>query len=484
MKTDVAADQETKQENKRKRLKRGETVELTIEKFADRGKSLARLEGRVVFVAGAVPGDRVRAVVTKSKKSYAEARLTDVLHASDLRTKPRCFYFPTCGGCKWQHVQYEAQLEAKRQGVEEALVHEGGFEGVEVAPTLGSPDVFFYRNKMEFSFSTRRWLTPEEIASGDDFDKGFALGLHVPGAFDKLLDLHECYLQSELSVRLVNGVRAFVKEQGWTPWDLRSHTGFLRHLVIRQGERTGETMVNLVTNGFDVSRMEEMKTFLQADFPDVTTLVNTINTGPAQTSFGEAIHTIYGAGVIHDEIGKYRFEIAPNAFFQTNTKQAEKLYEVARDFAELRPDDLAYDLYCGAGTISLFISQDVRQVVGVELIEEATQNARANAAANDVGNAAFVTGDLRDLFTPAFVEEHGRPDVLIADPPRAGMHPKVIEQIARLRPERFVYVSCNPRTQARDLAALKEVYAIEAVQPVDLFPHTHHIENVIKLRAR
>ena len=482
MKADVAESQSPSP--KTKRLKRGEEVELLIEKFADRGKSLARLDGRVVFVAGAVPGDRVRAVVTKSKKTYAEARLTDVLHESGLRTEPRCFYFPTCGGCKWQHVRYEAQLEAKRQSVEEALVHEGGFSGVEVAPALGSPDVYFYRNKMEFSFSTRRWLTPKEIASGDDFDKNFALGLHAPGAFDKLLDLHECHLQSELSVRLVNGVRDFVRGRGWTPWDLRQHTGFLRHLVIRHGERTGETMVNLVTNGFDVARMGEMAAFLQADFPEVTTFVNTINTGVAQTAFGEAIHTIYGAGVIHDEIGRYRFEIAPNAFFQTNTRQAERLYEVAREFAELKADDLAYDLYCGAGTISLFVSADVRQVIGVELIEEAVRNAQANAEANGVRNCTFVSGDLRDLFTPAFVEQHGRPDVLIADPPRAGMHPRVVEQIRRLRPERFVYVSCNPRTQARDLAALTGAYAIEAVQPVDLFPHTHHVENVVRMRAR
>lgn len=480
MKPDVVAHPEPKT----KRPKRGEELELAIEKFADRGKSLARLGGRVVFVAGAVPGDRVRAVITKSKKSYAEARLVEVIQPSALRTEPRCFYFPTCGGCKWQHVRYEAQIEAKRQGVEEALIHEGGFEGIEVAPAIGSPGVYFYRNKMEFSFSSRRWLTPKEITSGEDFDKDFALGLHAPGAFDKLLDLRECHLQSELSVRLVNGVRGFAKERAWRPWDLRNHTGFLRHLVIRHGERTGETMVNLVTNGHDAVRMDALAAFLQAGFPEVTTFVNTINTGKAQTAFGEAIHTVYGPGVIHDEIGRYRFEIAPNAFFQTNTRQAERLYEVARDFAELKPDDLAYDLYCGAGTISLFISADVRQVIGVELIGEAVQNARANARANGVANATFVSGDLRDLFTPAFVEQHGRPDVLIADPPRAGMHPKVIEQIARLRPERFVYVSCNPRTQARDLAGLKEAYAIEAVQPVDLFPHTHHVENVVKLRAR
>lgn len=465
-------------------MKKGTEVTLDIEKFADRGKSLARRDGYVVFVAGAVPGDRVRARVFKRKKNYAEARLLEVLTPSPLRTEPRCEYFGVCGGCKWQHVDYAAQCEAKRQSVAEALAHHGGFPDVDVHPTLGAPETYFYRNKMEFSFSAERWLTPGEIASGQRFDTGFALGLHVPGSFNKVLDLRACYLQSGLSVRIVNGVRAFVRGQGWKPWHVRRHEGFLRHLVIRQGAHTGEVMVNLVTNGFVEERMAAMADYLRDAFPEVTTFVNTINTGVAQTAFGEAIHTVFGPGVIHDRIGPHRFEIAPNAFFQTNTRQAERLYETARDFADLRPDDLLYDLYCGAGTISLFVADRVRHVVGVELIEEAVENARANAAANGVENVTFASGDLMRMFTPAFVRTHGRPDVLIADPPRAGMHKKVVEQIARLRPERFVYVSCNPLTQARDLALLRDVYALETVQPVDLFPHTHHVENVVKLRAK
>lgn len=463
-------------------MKRGEEVTLDIEKFADQGKSLSRTNGYVVFVPGAVPGDRVKARVVKSKKKYAEAVVLDVVSPSALRTSPRCPYFETCGGCKWQHVAYEAQLEAKRQSVEDALRHTGGFDGVVARPTIGSERQYFYRNKMEFSFSASRWLTRDEIASGQDFDTSFALGLHVPGSYEKVLDLDVCYLQSELSVRLVNAVRDFAKARAWTPWNVRTHNGYLRHLVIRHGEHTGEVMVNLVTNGYDPERMAELAAFLRAGFPDVTTFVNTINTGVAQTAFGEEIRTIYGPGVIHDTIGRFRFEIAPNAFFQTNTRQAERLYEVARDFAALRPDDLVYDLYCGAGTISLYLAEQARHVVGVELVEEAVANARANAASNGVSNATFVSGDLMRLFTPAFVEAHGRPDVLVVDPPRAGMHPKVVEQIAWLRPERFVYVSCNPQTQARDLALLRDVYRIEAVQPVDLFPHTHHIESVVQLR--
>ena len=475
---------EKQQATQTNRLERGAEVELTVEKFADQGKSLARFDGYVVFVPGGVPGDRVRVRVVKSKKKYAEARLIAMLDPSPLRTEPRCFYYGTCGGCKWQHVGYEAQLEAKQRSVREAFIHHGDFTDIEVHPTLGAEATYFYRNKMEFSFSTHRWLAPQEIATGEDFDTDFALGLHVPGNFYKVLDLNECHLQSELSVRLVNGIRAFAKMQGWKPWNIRSHEGFLRHLVIRQGTHTGEAMVNLVTNGFEEAPMAELAVYLQMEFPEVTTFVNTINTGPAQTAYGEAVHTIFGPGVIHDRIGPYRFEIASNAFFQTNTRQAERLYEVARDFAGLRPDDRVYDLYCGAGTIALFIAGHVRHVVGVELVEEAVENARANARANAVDNCTFVSGDLLKVFTPDFIAEHGKPDVLIADPPRAGMHPKVVKQIARLRPERFVYVSCNPLSQARDLSMLREVYDVEAVQPVDLFPHTHHIESVAKLRAK
>ncbi len=468
---------------KPQRPKKGAVLDLEIEKFADRGKSLARPDGYVVFVAGAVPGDTVRARLVKRRRGFGEARVLEVLKPSPLRTEPRCEYFWSCGGCKWQHVEYAAQLEAKRQSVAEALAYTGGFEGLEVRPTIGADEIYFYRNKMEFSFSAHRWLTDWEIASGSELDRDFALGLHVPGRFDKVLDLKACYLQSAWSVALVNATRDFAKEHGWTPWDVHKKAGFLRHLVLRTPEHTAERMVNLVTNGYDEERIAAYAAFLRAEFPEVTTLVNTINTGVAQTSYGEAMHTVFGSGVVHDRIGAHTFEIAPNAFFQTNTRQAEKLYAVAAEFADLRPDDLVYDLYSGAGTIALFVADRVREVVGAELVEEAVENARANAEANGVGNCTFVTGDMLTLFTPAFVEEHGRPDVLVVDPPRAGLHPKVVDQIGALKPERFVYVSCNPQSQARDLSYLKEHYRIEAVQPVDLFPHTHHVENVISLRA-
>jgi 23S rRNA (uracil1939-C5)-methyltransferase len=462
---------------------RGDLIELDIEKFADKGKSLARVNGYVVFVEGAVPGDRVQAYVHRTKSNYAEAKLDTLLEPSDLRTEPRCRYADECGGCKWQHVAYDAQVEAKRQSVQEAYRHHTDFEDTEVRPTIGAEEIFYYRNKMDFDFSADRWLTRGEIDTGEDFDTDFALGLHVPGNFYKVLDLQECHLHSELSARLVNGIRTFVKEQGWAPWDIRTHEGFLRHLVLRTGEQTGDCMVNLVTYGYDRERMEAVAAFLQEEFPEVSTFIHTSHTGKSQNPEGEE-RVIFGPGTIVDHIGDYAFELSPSAFFQTNTKQAERLYEVARKVADLQPTDRLYDLYCGAGTIALFLSEDVDEVVGVEVVEPAVENARTNAADNGVDNCTFVAGDLKTVFTPDFVETHGRPDVLLVDPPRAGMHKDVVAQIADLKPERFVYVSCNPQTQARDLDRLHEHYRLDVVQPVDMFPHTPHIETVARLTRR
>jgi len=464
-------------------MKKGTTFEARIEKFADRGKSLARIDGYVVFFPGGVPGDLVRATLIRSRKKHGEARVEALLEPSELRTEPRCRYFGTCGGCKWQHVRYDAQLGAKTQAVREAFEHHGGFENPVVHEAIGSPDEWFYRNKMEFSFSAERWLTREEIATGERFDLDFALGLHAPGHFSKVIDLTECHLQSELSASLVNGFRRLALEHGWKAWNIRRHEGYLRHLVIRQAHYTDEVMVNLVTSYLDDERNALVADFLKREFPAVTTFVNGVHSGVSQTAFGESLHTVFGSGLIRDRIGSHTFEIGPNAFFQTNTVQAEKLYGIAKDFARLTPDDLVYDLYCGAGSITLFVADAARHVVGVELIEDAVANARANAKANGVENVVFEAGDMLKLFTPDFVRKHGRPDVLIVDPPRAGMHPKVVRQIAELRPERFVYVSCNPLTQARDLAALSEAYRLEEIQPVDLFPHTFHVENVARLTA-
>ncbi len=465
-------------------MHKGDEIELVIEKFADRGKSLSRLDGYVLFVPGAVPGDKVLARVVRKKKKFAEARLVKVLEASPLRTDPICQYFGSCGGCKWQHVSYEAQLDAKRQSVHEALAHQGGYEGVEVNPIIGADDIFHYRNKMEFTFSASRWLTSEEIASSEQFDTSFALGMHAPGRFNRVIDLKTCYLPAQISVDLVNGFRTLAQSKGWGCWDIRKHIGYLRHLVIRTGTRTGEIMVIIVTNGFDEERFEEMTNYVKSSFPSVTTFLNTIHSGVAQVAIGETHHVGFGDGLIRDQIGGFDFVIGPGAFFQTNTVQAEKLYEVTREFAALQSSDLVYDMYCGAGTISIFMAPHVKHVVGVELVPEAIENAHVNAKANNISNCTFLDRDMTKIFKPEFVQKHGKPDVLIVDPPRAGMHPKVVQQIAALRPERFVYVSCNPQTQARDLNLMGDIYEIEEVQPVDLFPHTYHIENVIKLRAR
>ena len=490
------------------RPRRGAEMTVDVVSFGDRGKSVARLDlpggiangdagersGYVVFVPGGVPGDRVRVQIGKSKKGYAEARVLEIVEPSPLRVVPRCPYADVCGGCTWQHLAYPAQLEMKREAVERLLTHTDGLDlgDVSVRPAIGadrdegSGGVYYYRNKMEFSFAAQRWLTDAEIATGEAFDRHFALGLHVPGRFDKVLDLHTCFLQSEWSARLVNGIRAFAKQRGWEPWHPYRHEGFLRHLVVRTSGTTDDRMVNLVTSARDEPRMALFADWLRAEFPETTTLVNTVNGGLANTSYGD-VTVDFGPGTVRDRIGRHDFEIASSAFFQTNTRQAEALYAVAAEMASLKPTDVVYDLYCGAGTISLFVADRVARVVGVELVEAAVENARAAAVANGVANATFVSGDMLKLFTPAFVAEHGRPDVLIVDPPRAGMHPKVVDQIAILRPERIVYVSCNPRTQADDLARLQEAtddgYRIEAVQPVDLFPHTTHTECVIGLRA-
>jgi 23S rRNA (uracil1939-C5)-methyltransferase len=365
-----------------------------------------------------------------------------------------------------------------------AILSEIAEAGRRSSPALGAPQRYHYRNKMEFSFSAGRWLTPEEIASGKEFNTSFALGLHVPGNFAKVLDLHECHLQSEWSASFVNAVRTFCLDREWTAWHPRKHTGYLRHLVIREAANTDEVMVNLVTSHHDAERMEAMATWLRETAPQVTTFINTINSGVAQTAFGEETIIVFGPGVIHDRIGDHTFEIASNAFFQTNTQQAETLYRVAAEYAEFTPQDLVYDLYCGAGTISLYVAPKVKHVVGVELVDEAVQNARRNAAANGISNVTFETGDMMTLFDAEFIGRHGKPDVLIVDPPRAGLHPKVVRQIGELAPERFIYVSCNPQSQAKDLSYLTDTFEVVQVQPVDLFPHTHHIESVAQLRLR
>ncbi|TVR62242.1 MAG: 23S rRNA (uracil(1939)-C(5))-methyltransferase RlmD [Spirochaetaceae bacterium] len=463
--------------------KRGDSIEIDVDKFADKGLCVGRLDGIVVLTSGAAPGDRVRALVTRKKKQYLEARTVEILIEGPDRVEPRCRYFGVCGGCTRQHVAYDAQLFAKQMAVLDALEHRGGLTGIAIEPIIGCEPPFFYRNKMEFSFSAWKWLTPEEIASDDSFERGFSLGLHVPGNYEKALDIEECFLQSELSVAIVNETRAYGRANRLSCWSTRAHDGLLRHLVIRHGVNTGETLVNIVANGSadDVAGLAE---HLKATFDAITTCVSTDHRGLAQISDSGERTVHWGRGAIRERIGDLEFEISPTAFFQPNTRQAEKLYGVVADFAELTGSETVYDLYCGAGAISLYLARAARNVVGIEIVEDAVRDARRNADLNSITNCRFFHGDVSEVVTESFVTENGQPGVVVLDPPRAGLHPKTVAEVIRIAPKRIVYVSCNPQTQARDLALLAETYSIIKAQPVDLFPQTHHLENVALLTRR
>ena len=465
-------------------LRRGDEVTLTIEKVADRGKCLAYHNGQVVFVPRTLPQESVRAAIVKKRKKFAEAKPIDILESSSDRVVPRCTYFDHCGGCSLQHVRYSRQLVDKYSLVEEAMHHVADLSDLKILEPIPAPHPYHYRNKMEFSFSRYRWLTQQEISSGKKFDTSMALGLHPSGIFSKVLDLHECHLHSERSHSVVNGIRTFVQASAWDIWDWRKNEGFLRHLVLRESRHSPDFMVNIVTSYHDTNRNDDLKTYLQQKYPFVTTVVNTINSTPAQTSFGDHTETIYGTGYLTDQIGDIVFQIAPDAFFQTNTLQAEKLVETVEHLSNITSDDHVYDLYCGTGTIALSLAKHARHVTGIELIEVAIDNANHNASLNGIENCTFIGGDMLKLLRPDFFAEHGNPDIVIVDPPRAGMHPKVAQQVANLPARKIVYVSCNVQSQAKDLLILSKTYRPVVAQPIDLFPQTHHIENIVLLEKR
>jgi 23S rRNA (uracil1939-C5)-methyltransferase len=468
-------------------MKRGDLLTLALEQFAFEGKSIGRVDGLVVFVTGAVPGDEVKVELTKVKKSFCEARAVEVLVPSPLRAEPRCRYFGTCGGCRWQNVRYEAQLAFKRRHVIDALERIGGVQGVSVKETLGSTNNYFYRNKMEFSFG-ERWRTTEELQRQNgpgeqEPGDAFALGLHIPERYDRVLDIEECWLQSGLSTQIVNAVREFARRRGLLVYSPRTQTGYLRNLVIRQSTHTGELMVNLVTREDLPESMNALAGQLLRLFPSITTICNNITDRQSQVAVGDREVVYHGPGFITERIGSRTYRISANSFFQTNTLQAERLYEAARYMAQLVPADLVYDLYSGTGTIALHIADDVQAVVGIEQAASAVEDARRNAALNNVRNCSFVLGDIKEVLAERRGElnTHGTPDVMIIDPPRVGMHPDVVRAVLEMNPHRIVYISCNPATQARDIALLVPRYRIEDVQPVDMFPHTFHIENIVAL---
>lgn len=467
--------------------RRGEELTVSIEKAAFEGKSVARVEGFVLFVDGAVPGDVVRVLVVKSKKQYGEARVLEIKTPSPLRTTPRCPHVGTCGGCKWQHVSYSAQLQFKQQQVYETFERIGGFASPEILPIIGADDIFFYRNKMEFSFANQQWLEEPPIATQSEIrnpQSAIYLGLHVPQRYDKVLDIRECHLQSDVSNALLTYTREFARRSGFAVYSTETDSGFFRFLVIRQSKRTGELMVNLVTFESRPDVMQQYTAGLREIAPSVTTVVNTINNRKAQIAFGDREQVYHGNGVIHERLGDHTFTISAGSFFQTNTAQAEKLYTIARDFAEIQKTDTVFDLYSGTGSIALFVSDKAGKVIGIESVESAVRDAERNAKLNGVTNCSFILGDLKDRLTKetAWMRSHAKPDVLIIDPPRSGMHPRAVEEIVKMGVPRIVYVSCNPATQARDLKVLcAERYRMVKIQPVDMFPHTYHIENVVLL---
>ena len=461
-----------------------EQIEITG--VAAEGKALARVNDMVVFVPYVVPGDVVDLQVRRKKHSYAEAEAVKFHTYSSERATPFCKHYGVCGGCKWQCLAYEHQLKYKQQQVVDALTRIGKVELPDVMPILGSENTRAYRNKLEFTFSNKRWLTWEEVAQGVSYDNMDALGFHIPGAFDKVLDIEECALMCDLNNRLRNAIRDFAHSEGVPFFDLRSQTGILRNIMLRTST-TGEVMLLLqakVTNDEEMAQLKKVLTFVGNTFPEVTSLLYVIN-NKCNDTFGDLeVHTFKGTDVIYEEMEGLRFKVGPKSFYQTNSAQAYNLYKVARDFAALTGEEVVYDLYTGTGTIANFVAGKAKKVVGIEYVEDAIIDARVNAELNGYDNLTFFAGDMKDILTREFIDTHGRPDVIITDPPRAGMHNDVIDTILFAAPRRIVYVSCNPATQARDLSLLDRDYKVTAVQPVDMFPHTHHVENVVLLERR
>ncbi|MCX6138123.1 MAG: 23S rRNA (uracil(1939)-C(5))-methyltransferase RlmD [Ignavibacteriales bacterium] len=466
-------------------VQRGDLLDVLVETTGLEGKSIARYEGMVFFVEGAVPGDRLKVQVLRTKKKHAEAKIVEILAPSSRRTVPKCSHFGVCGGCSWQHAEYSLQCEQKENHVREALEHIGGIHGVPILPILTVENPFFYRNKLEFSFGDKRWLTYEEAERGVDATVPLALGFHAPQRYDKIISIDQCHLQSEVSNRILSFIRAYALANNLPPYSLDAETGYLRNLVVREGKNTGDSMVNIVTFDDRPDVMRNLTAALLAEIPDTTTVINNVNTRKSNIAVGDFEKIYHGDGTIRDMIGNRTFHISANSFFQTNTRQAERLYQVTKEFAAITPDDLVYDLYCGTGTISIFIADSVRKVIGIDIVESSIANAKANAALNNCLNCEFIAGDLKDLLTKdrGWMNSNYPPDALIIDPPRSGMHPKAIEELGRMKIARIVYVSCNPATLARDAKMLLPFgYQIEKVQPVDMFPHTNHVESVAQLR--
>jgi 23S rRNA (uracil1939-C5)-methyltransferase len=471
-------------------LNKGDTIRIRVDRYAFEGKGIGKVDPEnpqenseqdsfVVFVNGAYPGDTVLAKIKKLKKTYAEAFVEEVLTPSSKRVEPRCKYFGTCGGCKQQDLDYSQQTAFKQEQVENIFKHDGGFSEFQIENIIASENVFYYRNKMEFSFSELEWL--KTIDENTEIKKGFFVGLHVPNNYEKILDLDECFLQSEMSADILNFSREFFKQRNISIYNTKTHTGYLRNLVVRQSQKINDTMINLVTFDKNELLMKEYVTAITEKFPEVSTIVNNVSKKKASIAVGDYETVYHGSGYIYDRIGEYKFRISANSFFQTNTIQAEKLYNVVLEYADLKGDEIIYDLYSGAGTIAIFVSGKAKEVYGFETVESSIFDAKANLELNKIENVSFVQADLYKTFLP-FTNVIPKPDVVILDPPRGGMHSITVKDVLMLKPEKIIYVSCNPSTQMRDIKLMVEGgYKLIKIRPVDMFPHTFHIENVALL---
>lgn len=470
--------------NKKKQLPVLENVTITA--CAAEGKALARVDDKVVFVPYVVPGDVVDLQVKKKKSSYMEAVAVRFHEYSPLRTEPVCRHYGVCGGCKWQCLKYEEQLKAKQQQIHDNLVRIGKVDLPEMMPILGSKHVYGYRNKLEFGFSNKRWLTEEEVKADVKYDVMDAVGFHISGAFDKILDIEECHLMDNINNEIRNDIRHYALENGLSFYDLRQNKGLLRSLMIRTSN-TGELMFLVqfrIDSDDEQKQADALMQHLAETFPQITSLLYVDNHKANDTFGDQEIYVVKGKDFIYETMEDLKFKVGPKSFYQTNTEQAYELYKVARNFAGLTGKELVYDLYTGTGTIANFVAHQARKVIGIEYVPEAIEDAKVNSEINGLANTLFYAGDMKDILNKEFIDEHGRPDVIITDPPRAGMHQDVIDTILFAAPERIVYVSCNPATQARDLQLLDVDYKVVAVQPVDMFPHTQHVENVVLLERK
>ncbi|MBK9390601.1 MAG: 23S rRNA (uracil(1939)-C(5))-methyltransferase RlmD [Bacteroidetes bacterium] len=447
------------------------------------GNAIARIENLVVFVPMLIPGDVVDIKVVKKRKKYLEGKVVKFHEYSSDRIAPRCSHFGICGGCRWQHLPYTLQLKFKAKQVRDSLIRIGKVDMPEMNEIIGSDNEYYYRNKLEFTFSDRRWLTDEEVKTGLPLEKEPALGFHIPGYFDKVLDIKECHLQPDPSNYIRNSLRKYAIENGLSFFDLKEQKGFLRNIIIRNS-LDGSVMVIVIFFHEDESARKALLDFLLKEFPQITSLQYIINTKKNDSLGDQEVIFYNGTDHLTEDMDGLKFRIGPKSFYQTNTRQGITLYRVAKDFAGLTGGELVYDLYTGTGTIANYLAGSAAKVIGIEYVEEAVRDARINSELNNIDNTLFFSGDMKDVLSDEFILQNGRPDVIITDPPRAGMHDDVIKAMLNAAPEKIVYVSCNPATQARDIQLMSDAYSVERVQPVDMFPHTHHVENVVLLKRK